>query len=329
MVRKLIDASYRAIETAPPEALEITALATEIAEGLPPARYGESTVARLRGHAWRERAYALYFTGSYNEAVWAVERSRAAFKECGYSEFDDARSAVVFALICASQEKFADGLTTAHEAERVFDSYSALLKVVAARRSQAAMLNMQHRYREALQVYRSLEAYELSAQDRAALWQNMAVCYQELGDFDAAARYFTIAIEACSKLGMLTLMAKTRWEFGLSLLAQGRSHVALDVLRHVRDELIVLNMAHDVAEVTTEIAHALIATGHIREVADECHRALSYFVSAGLATTEPAMSAISLLREAAIGGRLDEQSVRKIRTTVTQSRVSTLSLYAD
>jgi tetratricopeptide (TPR) repeat protein len=320
MVRKLIAATDRAIETMPPDALEITSLAVEIAEGLQPARYGESTVLRLRGHAWRERAYALYFTGSYNEAVWAVERSRKAFAECGYSEFDDARSAVVFALICAEQERYREGLAAAHAAGEVFASYGARAKVVAARRTEASILHALHRYREALSIYRGLEAECLSAKERAALWQNIAVCYYEIGDFGAAGRYFTAAIEAASKLGLLCVIARARWQFGLVLLAQGRSAQALELLRQVRDDFAASRMANDVAEVTTEIAHALVIAGRMSEVGDECRQALNYFVSAGLATTEPAMSAISLLREAAAAGRLDEKAISEIRTTVINAR---------
>jgi len=327
MVRKLIDATYRAIETAPPDALEITSLAVEIVEGLQPARYGESTVLRLRGHAWRERAYALYFTGSYTEAVWAVERSRKVFAECGYSEFDDARSAVVFALICAEQRKLDKALTAVHEAAEIFGRYRSRTKIVAARRSEATILYALRRYREALSIYRNLEAEPLSKEERAGLCQNIAVCYYELGDFEAAGRYFTAAMETASRLGLLAIIARARWQFALVLLAQGRPADALELLRRVRDDFVASNMAHDVAEVTTEIAHALVVTGRMSEVADECRQALSYFASAGLATTEPAMSAISLMREAAAAGRLNETAVAQIRTTVINVRPQ--HLYAN
>ena len=329
MVRKLIAATDRAIETMPPDAVEITSLAVDIAESLPPSRYGDSTVLRLRGHAWRERAYALYFTGSYTEAVVAVERSRTAFAECGYSEFDDARSAVVFALICASQEKFREGLTATRSAAKMFVDYGARAKMVAARRTEAGTLRMQHRYREALSIYLGLESERLSEQERSGLCQNIATCYHEIGEFDAAIRYFTAAIEIASKLGMLTHIAKARWEFGLVLLAQGHAVQALDFLRQVRDELATSSMAHDVAEITIDIAQALVVTGRLGEVAEECRLALNYFTSADLTTTKPALSAIALLHEAAVVGRLDERMITAIRTTVISSRESAFHLHAD
>jgi len=329
MVRKLLEASYRAIETAPPEALDLTALSIEIAETLPPTRYGESTVARLRGHAWRERAYALYFTGSYNEALCAVERARAAFKECGYAEFDDARAGVVFALICASQETFREGLAAARSAAEIFARHSSRAKLVTARRTEAIILYLLRRCREALDIYSALETERMSATERTGLCQNIAACYRELGDFEAAGRYFATVIEMSSKLGMPAHLTKTRWQLGLVLLAQGRTAQALELLHAVRDDFVSSNMAHEIAEVTTDIAHALIAAGRIKDVAHECHQALAYFASAGLATTEPAMSALSFLREASTSGSLDETTVAVVRSTVVNSRPSTLHLYTN
>lgn len=327
MVRKLIEATDRAIETMPPDALEITAIAVEIAEGLDTARYGQSTVLRLRGHAWRERAYALFFTGSYNEAVWAVERSRNAFAECGYSEFDDARSAVVSALTYAGQEKYGDGFRAVGSAADTFARYGSREKLVAAQRAQAINLFVSRRFREALALYQTLATETLSDGDRAALAQNIALCHRELGNFEAAGRYFTIAIEICTKLGLLTLMARTRWHLGRLLLAEGRHSEALVVLRQVRDEFTTAGMASEIAEVTTDIAHALVLTGRLREVAEECHRALEYFAIAGLALTEPAMFAISFLREAALGGRVDEKVVINTRLQILNSRPALLHLH--
>jgi tetratricopeptide (TPR) repeat protein len=328
MVRRLIGATDRAIETMPPDAVEITALAVDIAEALPPARYGDSTVLRLRGHAWRERAYALYFTGAYNEAVRAVERSRKAFAECGYSEFDDARAGVVLALICASEEKFGEGLAATRAAAEVFEHYGVRAKLVAARRTEAIILFQLRRYRAALALYEALQSEPLLGEERAALSQNIALCHRELGNFDAAGRYFVDAIESCTKLGLLTYIAKTRWHLGHVLLAQGRHAEALVLLKQVRDEFASAHMANDIAEVTTDIAHALVLNGRMDEVAAECRLALNYFASAGLTATEPALSAIALLHESAVCRRLDETVLTQIRSTVVASRESGPRLYA-
>jgi tetratricopeptide (TPR) repeat protein len=304
----------------------MTSIAVEIAESLLPSRYSESTVRRTRGHAWREHAYALYFTGSYNEAATAVERSRKAFAECGYAEFDDARAAVVFALICAEQERFPAGLAAAHAAADVFASYVACAKVVAARRTEGITLYLLRRFREAMVIYHALEAEAITATERAALLQNIALCHRELGELEAAGRYFAAAMDMFAKAGFVTAIAKTRWHFGRVLLAQGRYAESINTLREVREDLAASNMAHDVAEITVDIAHALVIMGRTLEVAGECRRALTYFASAGLTMTEPAMSAISLLQESAANNRLDENAVGEVRLRVLNSRPPTLHL---
>lgn len=328
MVRKLIEASYRAIETAPPEALELTALATDVAESLDAARYGHSTVTRHRGHAWRERAYALYFTGAYPEALTAVTRARQAFADCGYAEFDDARAGVVFALICAEQERYGEGLKTAGVAAEVFRLYRSRDKVIAAERTEAANVYLLHRYREALRIYRSLEAQANSDEERAGLAQNIAACYRELGDFENAGRYFTAAIEIGSRCGMLSSIAKTRWQLGLVFLAQGRHREALDLLRVVRHEFAESGRVHNLAEVTVDIAQTLVMIGGTTEVIVECREALSHFASAGLMESGSAMHALGLLREAALAGTLDAKAVSAIRSTISSPRPM-LHLYAD
>jgi tetratricopeptide (TPR) repeat protein len=313
----------------PPDAVEMTSMAVDIAESLSPGCYGEPTVLRTRGHAWREQAYALYFTGLYNEAITAVERARKAFAECGYSEFDEARAAVVFALICAEQENFAAGLAAAHAAADVFARYDTRAKIVAARRTEGITLYLLRRFREALTIYHALEAETITATERGAILQNIALCYRELGEFEAAGRYFAAAMDLFAKAGFVTAIAKSRWHFGRVLLAQGRYAEALDTLHQVREEFVTSNMTHDVAEVTTDIAHAMVVMGRPRDVADECRRALTYFASAGLTMTEPAMSAISLLQESAANDRLDARAVGEIRLRVVHSRPATIHLQVN
>jgi tetratricopeptide (TPR) repeat protein len=324
MVRKLIDGSERRIKTTPPDAVEATKLAVEIVDALDQPCYGEPTINRLRGRAWRERAYALYFTGSYQQALSAIECSREAFASIVDAEFDNARSIVVYALICAEQQKFGQSLAAARQAADIFSRYGATTKMVTAKRTEASILYGLRRYREALAIYHSLESHSHSVEERAGLCQNIAVCYQELGDFEAAGRYFTIAMDIASKRGLLTIIARARWQFALVLLAQGRSTHALDMLRDVRDEFVAAQMAHDVAEVTTEIAHTLMIAGRVSEVADECRQALAYFDSVNLTATPEAMSAIALLHEAAAAGRIEEKIVAEIRTTVIKARPSQL-----
>src|SRR6185369_5265862 len=57
MVRKLASLSYPTLDKMPPDAVEITNLAVEIADHIDPAKYPRDTASRVRGTAWREHAY--------------------------------------------------------------------------------------------------------------------------------------------------------------------------------------------------------------------------------------------------------------------------------
>src|SRR6267143_1893201 len=76
----------------PKIAVDLTVLATDIAESLDPAAYPADTVMKLRATAWRERAYALYYVGSYTESLAALDRVDESLARCLVSEFDGARA---------------------------------------------------------------------------------------------------------------------------------------------------------------------------------------------------------------------------------------------
>ena len=65
--RKLIARHTTAVETMPPDAVETMTIAHEIAEHLDPADHPSDTVVRLRGAAWRDKAYALFYVGKFAE----------------------------------------------------------------------------------------------------------------------------------------------------------------------------------------------------------------------------------------------------------------------
>src|SRR5207244_11847131 len=103
--------------------------------------------------------------------------------------------AVVLARIDGDREHYNEALASAHSAAEVFASYGAAAKVVAARRSEAITLWSLRRFREALAIYHGLEAEVSTSGERASLWQNIAICYREVGEFEAEGRYFARAVE--------------------------------------------------------------------------------------------------------------------------------------
>src|SRR5258706_4026537 len=130
MVRKLIAATDRAIDMMPADALEITRIAVEIAEGLLIEDSQTTFVVRLRFASLLERAYALMCTGAYAEAMATLAKADAIGPMIG-SEFDRARLDLVRVLVYRSLERRDEALLFSHAAGPVFAEYDAVGRYAA------------------------------------------------------------------------------------------------------------------------------------------------------------------------------------------------------
>ncbi|MBV9493676.1 MAG: hypothetical protein JOZ54_05490, partial [Acidobacteria bacterium] len=157
LVRRLIAATDRALDTMPPDAVEMTLLATNIADGLETTAYVSDTVLKLRGAAWRERAYALDYTGDYASALRAVFRAEESLANVVVGDYDRARLHLVAARVFRNLDRNSEARSrTARAAE--------LFAVAGDNRRQTFSLFTQgmieYRVRDmrgALKTFRSLE----------------------------------------------------------------------------------------------------------------------------------------------------------------------------
>ncbi len=78
VVRKLIAATDRAIDLMPADAVEITGMAVEIAQGMRVENYPATVVVRLRFASLFERAYAQMYTGAYVESLATIASAEAS-----------------------------------------------------------------------------------------------------------------------------------------------------------------------------------------------------------------------------------------------------------
>jgi len=314
MVRKLIASTDRAIETMPPDALEIANLAVRIAEGLEGTGYQRDEVATLTSSSYREHAYAFYYIGRYHEAIADATRADLLLPEM--AQHARARVALVRALALCELEEFDEALTIARSAARTFEGSHDGRRVIVARRTEGIVLYRSRRFKEALAVFSKLlssYATELDGHSHPALLQNIAICMRELGELDEATKYFVASVRGFQALGILTLLYKAQWHLGRTLLAQGRFDDAVRVLEEVRNGFSGCAMANDVAMVTLDIANALIAVGRTKEIVDQCRCALEYFAAANLEQTSSAAMAVMFLREAAIAGEVDSRVLDEAR----------------
>jgi len=313
IVRKLIAATDRAIDLMPADAVEITRMAVEIAEGLVAENYPTTYVTRLRFSAFLERAYALMCTGAYAEAMGALALADA-FEPAIGSEFDRARLDLVRVLVYRTLERRDEALLIAHSAARVFEEYDDFGRNAAARSAEAIILYHARRYREAVAIHAALaDDPRVDPRWRASSLHNAALCYREMGAFDDSIRYTMQAIDAFDRQEMVSHRVKSRWNLARLLAAQQRHADAVKILPEIQDEFRDLGMEIDVALVAVDMAESLLALDRVAEIPDACKVAIDYFRSANLGYTEGALTALATLREAAARSTLTITDVRELR----------------
>jgi tetratricopeptide (TPR) repeat protein len=311
MVRKLAEQSEQSVMVHPPDAIELARMAASIAKTI-----GES---QLEAVALRDYAYCLCYTGNYLEALKVADRAMTAAATAHIHE--QSRIEVVRALILADLGRDGEAIEIARGAAATFLELGDHVRYVSALRTEAFALHHLRRFREVLAIYRrALAIYRLSeSSDRthteavASLLQNIAVCHRELREFNESLSFLTSALQLLEPFGKTVLVIKSRWQVARVLLMQGKHAEALAILQSVREEFRELKMLQDIALVTIDMAHALSVIGLPSQVIELCHSATQYFASSGLTSSEGALTALALVREAAAAGNLTLELLEESR----------------
>jgi tetratricopeptide (TPR) repeat protein len=316
-VRRLIAATDRAIDTAPADAVEITGLAVDIAERLDAARWHGDTIPRLRGAAWRERAYALYYVGRHVEALTATDVAASWTGRVAIVEFDEARLMLVRALVLRALERYVEALAVAGETAPIFANFGDLKRWHYVELVRALVAYATRNYSAAaLGFERLLEQPDFSADPatRAIVLQNLAASYRELRSFDKAVARFTDAVHLFDELGMHSERALATWHMGRVLLQEANYADAAYVLRAAKDNYERLQISDKAAIVAIDLAEAALMLGRPAEVLDFCAYAISFYRRSALPYSENALVALALMREAAGAGALKPNTVGRVRS---------------
>src|SRR5258708_32285265 len=229
MVRRLIAATARAIDTMPPDAVEIPALAVDIAEGLDPVAYASDIVAKLRGAAWRERGFALYYTGNYPAALNATETAEGHFRKCIVSEYDLARTTTLRALVYRPMDRVPEALSLTGESASIFALFGDKQRLASARFMRAHLMLKVLDYRGALFQLRAIQAEfddVMTDDTRARVTMNIAFCLRELNEVAEALQEYRVAAEMVDALETPTEAARIRWNVAGLLAAHGTTKEA-------------------------------------------------------------------------------------------------------
>jgi tetratricopeptide (TPR) repeat protein len=311
LVKTLLDRMRGSLESAPANALQITALAIEIANELDVAAYPCDYVIKLRAQACRDHAYVLVFLGRTPEAIEFATRSRRLFDQVPLPEYDLARLDLVQARIFERMDRLSDAVECARRAAETFLRFGDRLRFLGARMHEGAMLFNASRTREALDVWQSIEG-DAALDDVLAvrLIHNIALCHIGLGEPALAAPCLQRCTAEFEVLGMETERTRSRWCLADALIATGRNRDAIPTLRQVWKEFESLGLLVDAALSALDLAEQLLLVGETADVPAICRELVAKFTRAGMPSR--AITALAFLREAVAIGQATPSLIQHV-----------------
>ena len=321
VVAALVTESEKILHNVPLRSLAAARLAARVAEMLPPDAYPRDVVARARGAAGRQLAYAAFYTGDFPLAVEALEPAQKALETCVVNEYDLARLAIVRTLVFSAQERYTEAMAEARRAAATFEAFGDRSRYAAARVAEAFALMSQHRWREAFPILEMVETRygaDLDNDSRANVLANLALCHGQLGNVSEALNHYPVASAIYEEIGNVTEAVRTRYNIADLLAQSGRHKDAKVRFREVHQEFTRLGMTDMAVAAGLGLAELLIAENAFAEAESLCLTALEQIERAGLSTTTPARTALSFLREAAASRRATPETVRHVRSYITR-----------
>lgn len=328
VVRKLMEASDKAIDVMPPDALEISALATEIADKLAVDAYPSDTVMKLRGNAWRDRGYCLYRCSEFEPSQRALRHSDSILRSIALPEYDLARLGIASAVLDRSFERFEAATGSAHNSEATFVLYGDQSRVVSSRLAAAQAKWKKGATREALSDLLAVRGIVVDRDTQMRLLVTIAALYREMDASEESLQYFTEARFAnderddCSDLII-------QWSVALLLQRVGASDQAEKILLSIRDRFEDLGMTSESVQVGLNLAESFLDSGRHAAVELLCRRAIDFYSRAGLGGTERILIALAYLREAAQKENATRSTVREIRRYLSGQEVLFAPLHSD
>jgi tetratricopeptide (TPR) repeat protein len=313
MVEVLIQRSKEIDGSSPLDALLLTEIAFGIADGLSVIAYPYDHVVKIRGRALREQAYMLSVVGRLPEARRTAEAAAQYLKQIPVPPPELAKLDLVRSNIARQQEKFDDAVAFARSAAESFEWFGDRDGWLRAQTYEAAARLTAGDYRQALDIWRSMEPYvpEMTEADRARRLHNMALCAGEQGEFGEAAQAYARAAELFAAAGDVVGGVKCRRAAAHSLFCSGKVAEAIPLLTSVRAELEQLGMEIDAALAALQLAEGFLIVGRTDKVPDIARTLIERFTRAGILGS--AMTALAFLREAVATGHATPSLVNHVQ----------------
>jgi len=311
-VRKLLERMRSLIRKSPPQALEVTSLAVDLANDISLTDYPCDFVISLRADAWRDHAYVLQFLGRFPEALAAIDEAERLVLELALPDYGLARVKLVRANILTWTDKLPEAIALADEAAKIFLDFGDRVKYATARMTQAVTLHEYGSIREALHIWEDIKNEEsLDELTRVLIIYDLGLAHRELGNITTAIEHITLAIAEYEVLGMSVETTRARWQLATTLVTAGKFKSALPLFDRAWKEFESLDMEADAALVALELAEALLVIGQPERVPQICRTLLDRFTRTGM--TSRAITALSYLREVVAIGKAQPPVVRQVR----------------
>jgi tetratricopeptide (TPR) repeat protein len=311
LVKVLLERMRGTLETSPANALQITALAIDVANELDVASYPCDYVIKLRAQACRDHAYVLVFQGRAPEALEFANRARRLFDQVPLPEYDLARLDLVQAKIVERLERLDEATDLARRAGGTFLRFGDRSRFLGARMHEGALLFNAKRTRQALEVWQSIEGDPaLDGLLQVRLIHNIALCHIALGKPELAAPCLQRCAAEFEVLGMETERTRSRWSLAHALIAIDKRREAIPTLRQVWKEFERLELLVDAALSALDLAEQMLVVGETAEVPAICRDLVARFTRAGMPTR--AITALAFLREAVAIGQATPSLIQHV-----------------
>jgi len=329
VVRALMRAAYDAVMQMPPDAVAMTWMATDIAENLPTPV--PNTLSQLRGAAWRDHAYALFYTGNFAEAEAALTLAENHLSDCVVSEYEAARLGIVQSLVLRTFERFDEATAAASRSAETFANFADAQRMASARLAEVHQLFSRNDYVTAERVLRELEQQLRNTTDldtHARVLGNLGYCSWKLGRLEEALHYHDGSAALLDAAGVETESARVRWNVASILAGAGRfkeAQARFEALQRRFDEL---GMTSEATLVRLDIAEVLLSDGKHAEVEALCRAAMRSFEAAGITYSTRALTALAYIHEAAQLRKATPALVKHVREYIRRLPQSENLLFA-
>lgn len=253
----------------------------------------------MLARAWKERSNALRVLGEYPKALEALEHADATVATVASAAIDRGSHSYSRALVLFKMGQLERAVLSVQSAAAVFLDYGDMRRHGHARMLEAAIFFQSGRYREARDIFLSVLKETQKSGDldaTARIFNNLANCYMEAGDFDSANTYFLQAMHLYGQVGIDNERIRVRWSLGRMLLRAGQPEDGLTRLRQAQAEFESVSQVTDAALVALDIAETLLNEGAYEAVVELTQRITSVLINAEMKPS--VIQAVEYLTEA-------------------------------